>query len=778
MSTRVPRTPPPDSNRPNPATTPPTPHRFYYANGKKIPLAPSPRFMAVRSRGHSGEEAAAAATAVLTATTPSHPPHVMALPGYDLAIIALESSSAAANITPGQPGPAALNALFQAPETGVSAGPPVYEISDGQDSADAPVLIPVGEVIVKFHASTTREQREQLLKRHQAEVARPEPHVADRMIIRVKNDDDAIDVANALQESELVEYAEPNFATITHELSEPNGSDFADSAGAGSAVLDPDLKPPALRGGPVQVRLDPSTELLEEPEPLTEEELLAPAAAPTDPGFAQQWGLLKIRAPEAWEISPGAPTIKVAVLDEGCDIGHEDIAYHLPGYDALDRDNDPTPAGNDAHGTACAGIVSMIRNNGRGGVGVAPGCRVLPIRIARGIGGGYWYTTTAIVDDAIRTAVARGADVLSNSYSVGVSTAITDAFKLAQTNGRGGKGCCIAAASGNGDVRGIIYPARLSPTIPGFMAVGSSNQWDQRKSKTSLDGETWWGSNYGPELDVVAPGVKIYTADITGPAGYSSGNYTPTFNGTSSATPHVAGLMGLILSVDPNLRGWEVEEIIKMTALDLGPAGRDEQFGFGRIDCRRALEAASRVWRTISITPVFIGIGEECFIRLNLRIYNSGINTVRLSSVTLRSLNPSGTEIDRFEYRPSPGGTMLPRAGHGVNFPRILLRANGRRASWSYRYTINWSYTFWRPSTPGLPLSTMAEPQGAAEEGITRELTGSDAGGEATPALRPGLRGRLGAAPHNGHARAEEPGSPGDSISIDRETRAITIVIR
>jgi thermitase len=117
--------------------------------------------------------------------------------------------------------------------------------------------------------------------------------------------------------------------------------------------------------------------------------------------------------------------------------------------------------------------------------------------------------------------------VLSNSYSVSPSTAVTNAFTYARTNGRGGRGCPIAAATGNGDMLGVIYPARLSPAIPGFLAVGASNEWDQRKSKTSLDGESWWGSNYGPEVDVVAPGVHIYTTDIMGGAGYGGGNYVP-----------------------------------------------------------------------------------------------------------------------------------------------------------------------------------------------------------------------------------------------------------
>ena len=261
--------------------------------------------------------------------------------------------------------------------------------------------------------------------------------------------------------------------------------------------------------------------------------------------------------------------ITIAVIDEGCDIAHEDIAYKLPGYDATDGDDNQQPKPADGHGTSCAGVAAARANNGKGGCGVAPNCKVLPVRIAYGAGGG-WVTTDARIADGVRKAVDRGADVLSNSWGGGApSTFITNAFKYAQTNGRGGRGCPTAIATANSDLPVVAYPANLSPTIPGLMAVGASNEWDQRKSKTSLDGENWWGSNYGPEVDVVAPGVHIYTTDITGAAGYGAANYIPNFNGTSSATPHVAGLMGLILSVDPDLRSWEVEEIIKMTADNL-----------------------------------------------------------------------------------------------------------------------------------------------------------------------------------------------------------------
>jgi hypothetical protein len=334
----------------------------------------------------------------------------------------------------------------------------------------------------------------------------------------------------------------------------------------------------------------------------------------------------------------------------------------------------------------------------------------------------------------------------------------------------------IAAAAGNGDVRGLLYPARLSPTIEGFLAVGASNEWDQRKSKTSLDGESWWGSNWGPELDCVAPGVHIYTTDIMGAAGYGAGNYVPSFNGTSSATPHVAGLAALVLSVDPELRSWEVEEIVKLTARELGAAGRDEEYGHGRIDARRALEAASRIWYAITIQELFLGSGRECYIRASVRMHNPGINTVRLDSLTLTSHTPDWAgEVDRFEYRPNPGNVLAPRASQDVRLNRILLRANGTSASWSYRWHLGWTYTFWRPSAPGLPLAPDAAGEGRSITSWGVRGEGGSAGvapgtpTDAPPPAQPVADGAVATA--TGEAA-------GDLVTVDRRTRAITIVVR
>ncbi|RUR79119.1 hypothetical protein PCC6912_32930 [Chlorogloeopsis fritschii PCC 6912] len=727
--------------------------QFYYADGKRIPLTPSHHFVAVRTEAHNGEARMQTANLAQALSAVTSVGEVFEIPDYDLMVVKVAETPTPRTTAIAPPIETVNSFVNTQPE--LTVGPPVYEVPQ------APVtegLIPVGEILVKFKANVQEELKQQLLRENNLEIRQsnyPEPGTD---LVTAPNSQQTVAIANKLHESNLVEYAQPNFVRLAPRLGAGNGY--------GSAVLS--RRDLASQSAGVTAK-----EVQQKPETATRP---LPTAPPTDPGFVYQWGLIKIKAPEAFDISMGSPSISIAIIDEGCDIHHEDIVYKQPGYDAVYRRDDPSPLPRDGHGTSCAGIAAAKANNNLGGAGVAPDCQVLPIRIAYGVGGG-WYTSDAIIADGVRTAVNRGADVLSNSWGGGSpSTVITNAFKYAQTDGRGGKGCPIAIATANNDVYGVAYPANLSPTIPGLMAVGASNQWDQRKSKTSLDGEYWWGSNYGPEVDVVAPGVKIYTTDIMGTGGYGGGNYIPDFNGTSSATPHVAGLMGLILSVDPDLRSWEVEDIIKLTVDDLGPVGRDDEFGFGRINCRRALEATSRVWYEISVEPEFIGAGNECFIRINLRMYNSGINTVRLDGLNLISHSPDwNTEIDRFEYRPNPGGIMVPRADHDLRFNQILLKANGNQSSWSYSWSMNWWYTYWRPNSPGLPMSVGELTEAAGVKVMATTVRGSGAFVQPSQPKEAVLGNTL---LDNTAVMLNSNGQVGESLVIDLQNKTITIALR
>ncbi|MEI6409147.1 MAG: S8 family serine peptidase [Bacteroidota bacterium] len=305
----------------------------------------------------------------------------------------------------------------------------------------------------------------------------------------------------------------------------------------------------------------------------------------------------------AWQITTGSSSIKVAVIDEGVNINHPDlISNMLTGYDATGNGSAGNPSGNDAHGTACAGIIAAKGNNGIGIAGNAYNCKIIPVRIAyHATGQTQWTFMDSWAANGINWAWQTGAaDVLSNSWGGGSSSSTINAAILnAVTSGRNGKGAPVLFATGNDNNNGISNPAANSNVI----AVGATSMCDKRKSFTSCDGETGWGSNYGTGLDIVAPGVKIATTDIAGAAGYNSGDYTYTFNGTSSATPNAAGVMALILSVNGNLTATQARAILESNCDKVGgysyssnssqPNGTwNNEMGYGRVNAQAACLAA------------------------------------------------------------------------------------------------------------------------------------------------------------------------------------------
>lgn len=345
-----------------------------------------------------------------------------------------------------------------------------------------------------------------------------------------------------------------------------------------------------------------------------------PAFTPNDDFFGQQWNMTRIDAPRGWRLGTGDASVVVAVLDTGCDVGdpgdpsdtgHPDLNFDGPGYNAETGANDGRPATTSqrGHGTAVAGIASGMIDNARGVAGVAGDCEIHAVAIPN------WEDDE--VKDAILHAATIGADVANMSFGdkgdwwdEGL---IDPAITTAHTND-----VVLCAASGNDDNAiegGPLYPSRH----PDVVCVGASDRNDQRKRPASPDGECW-GSNWGDELDVVAPGVQCWTADIRGTNGYNSngggsvswacvnypssgsadGDYLSVFDGTSAATPHVAGLAGLLRSLDAGLGNEEIRDIVERTCDKVGgyayatepgrPNGTwHDQMGYGRINVFDAL---------------------------------------------------------------------------------------------------------------------------------------------------------------------------------------------
>ncbi|MGB3562909.1 MAG: S8 family serine peptidase, partial [Thermoanaerobaculia bacterium] len=296
-----------------------------------------------------------------------------------------------------------------------------------------------------------------------------------------------------------------------------------------------------------------------------------------------------VHALAAWTVTTGSAGVRVAVLDEGVDTDHRYLEDAVVAEaDFVDGNQSARPDGNDAHGTACAGIVVGQSDRAKG---LAPGVRLVAARIAKSDDRGFWVFDDFETADAIDWAWEKAkSDVLSNSWGGGPpADVIANAFGRARTQGRGGKGAVVVVAAGNSQSQ-VDFPGNLE----GVLTVGASNQWDERKTRSSKDGESWWGSNYGDELDLLAPGVRITTTDIWGPRGYSTKAVTSTFNGTSAAAPHVAAAAGLMLSAKPELTEDRVRAIIKQTADALSQGDQPRLVGSGRLNAYMAVRVARR----------------------------------------------------------------------------------------------------------------------------------------------------------------------------------------
>jgi hypothetical protein len=317
------------------------------------------------------------------------------------------------------------------------------------------------------------------------------------------------------------------------------------------------------------------------------------ALTPNDTFFANQWGLQRINAPRAWPISEGDANVVVAVLDEGVDLTHPDLNLWPVSYSTITHTNDGSPVGD--HGTACAGIIGARIDNALGVAGLAGKCRVMAIATN--------FADTQVAE-GLYYAADNGARVVSMSFGVYPSwmvwdfTIIEAALQYCQD-----KNLVLVAASGNENQNVSRFPGSDPRTI----CIGGSNRDDVRKAIGDTSIENWWGACFGPSLDVVAPCLEIPTTDRQGPLGYTPTDYDMRFNGTSSATPHVAALAGLLISVNPVLSNTDVRKIISESTdkinspayVYLPTAGKpygtwNADVGYGRINAERALLIACK----------------------------------------------------------------------------------------------------------------------------------------------------------------------------------------
>lgn len=319
--------------------------------------------------------------------------------------------------------------------------------------------------------------------------------------------------------------------------------------------------------------------------------------APNDPYYSYQWHLDNpayggIQMEEAWELSTGAG-VTVAVIDTGIRKG-TDLANtcFVTGWDYVNNDSDPTD--DNGHGTHVAGTIAQSTNNGVGVAGVAYESCLMPVKVLGATGVGT-YANVAL---GIRYAADHGAKVINLSLGgSSPSTTLEGALVYAY-----GKGVAIVAAAGNDSSPTLSYPAAYDDYV---IAVGAT-RYDETLS---------YYSNYGPSLDLVAPGGDT-SVDQNGD-GYGDGVLQQTFQkirsktswgyyffqGTSMAAPHVSGVAALLISQGNAATPDEVRAALQETAEDKGALGRDDTYGYGLVDAAAALLWTAKDLESISIIP-------------------------------------------------------------------------------------------------------------------------------------------------------------------------------
>jgi subtilisin family serine protease len=321
--------------------------------------------------------------------------------------------------------------------------------------------------------------------------------------------------------------------------------------------------------------------------------LIRASHVPNDPRYPAQWGPRNIHAgglpnPSAWDVENGDKNVTIAIIDTGIQYDHEDLykfrdggTKYKYGYDWVDGDEDPSPQGFEGHGTHCAGIAIAVMDNSKGIAGIAPNCTFIAERTLNYWGRGTnWDTSRGIMD-----AAEHEADIISMSLGSNVSSELMrDATLYASSLGS----ILVAAAGNDADKiwysEGINYPAAYLWVI----AVGAVNPQDLRADF----------SQWGREMALVAPGVDIVST--------IPWNDYANMSGTSMATPHVAGVAALVKSraerwpaesyaTNPryHLNNDQITKVLIQSAVDLGPTGWDQEYGYGKVDAGRAVRCVN-----------------------------------------------------------------------------------------------------------------------------------------------------------------------------------------
>jgi hypothetical protein len=445
---------------------------------------------------------------------------------------------------------------------------------------------------------------------------------------------------------------------------------------------------------------------------------------PNDPDLAQQWGLARVRAPEAWVVTTGAADVVIAVLDTGADLNHPDLharlwknAGEVP-FNGVDDDgngyiddvngwrfaagaggnDDNQVRDNNGHGTHVAGIAGAATNNGVGVAGVTWAAALMPVKVLGGNGQGAYSDIAA----GIVYAANNGADVINLSLGgPDPSQTLCDAVSAATA-----KGALVVAAAGN-EGGTVFYPAMC----PGALAVAATDESDAAAAF----------SNPGARIDLAAPGTEIWST------WYASGLNLSTYqarSGTSQAAAFVTGAAALVRSRWPALPPEGVKAQLVATVVDVERPGKDDQTGWGRLDLAAAVAAAASpvdLRLAAGVAPPSVVAGNP--LTATFHITNSGATVA--TSVTLDAMLPAAPTIDAISGSPVSCALSGPDMTCGV--PRL---EPGAALSISVVVT---------PTVVGTGELITAGSVAAAQ----RELTPHDNRQIVPSAIRPVLAGRV-----------------------------------
>lgn len=353
------------------------------------------------------------------------------------------------------------------------------------------------------------------------------------------------------------------------------------------------------------------------------------AAAPNDPLYPQQNWLTQIGATSLWALGTGKG-ITVAVVDSGSDLSHPDLqANLLPGYNF--GDNNANPQDQLGHGTMVSGLVGAVANNSLGVSGVAPGVKLLPLKINAGSGGSFQSSAVA---QAIDYAVANGAQVINLSLTIDSETELV---RQAVNRALAANVIVVAAAGNRGGA--VEFPATVSGVVSVANICTALISTDPKVCANGPD-TLYESSNRGAEIAIAAPGVRPMSTLLGGKYGsWGSGS------GTSYSAPIISGILAILRSANPHLSGSQLLALLQQTAQPVSG------YNFGSV---RAGKAAAAL--VPSLQPSLAQAKGSDVLSVNFRLPPTGVPVDLYVALT----TPQGV----FSLRPDGGWQLVDNAGY------------------------------------------------------------------------------------------------------------------